>query len=263
MNEDICLSRIVLMSGVRPAGRTVDRRGLGRSKYGILYIWEGAVEFHFADGRLLRAQAGDLTVIPKGSRYLMRYAADGTTYVLMDLDMTLPNGEDCSFFDRVTVVANDLPERHIASIMAKLEMCSASENSSAVFRRKELAYRLFSTVFDGAQLDRTQSEYPQIRPGVVLLQQSYLENIPITQLAEVSGVSVSSFRRQFGLLYGVSPVQYRNHLRLQRARALLLEGSCTVTEAAYASGFENLGYFCRSYKKHMGETPQATRSGKA
>jgi transcriptional regulator GlxA family with amidase domain len=158
-------------------------------------------------------------------------------------------------------VANDLPERHIAAIMAKLEMCSASESSSAVFRRKELAYRLLSLVFaTGGLLNPDSSDHPRIQPGVVLLQQSYLENIPVTHLAEVCGMSVSSFRRQFGLLYGVSPVQYRNSLRLQRARALLLEGNCSVTEAAYASGFENLGYFCRYYKRITGESPGQTKS---
>lgn len=248
------------MSGVRPAGRTVDRLEQGRGNHGILYLWEGAVEFRLPNGSCLRAQAGDLTVIPKGSRYEMRYVADSTTFVLMNLQLKTPDGEDAAFFDDIRVAANDLPERHIASIMAKLEMCSASENSTAIFRRKELAYRLFSTVFGGDDPLAAQ-EHSHIRPGVVLLQQSYLENIPITQLARHCNMSVSSFRRQFGLAYGCSPVQYRNELRLQRARALLLEGNCTVTEAAYASGFENLGYFCRSYKKRMGETPQATRSG--
>lgn len=258
MTEDICLSSIVLMSGVRPPGRTVDRLEKGRAKHGILYLWEGEVEFCLRDGSILRPRTGDLTVIPKGSRYHMRYTAESTTFVLMNLELTLPNGEESSFFDRVRVVANDLPERAIAAIMAKLEMCSASENPAAVFRRKELAYRLFSVAFGG---EAVQTGYPHIQPGVLLLQQSYLENIPITRLAEESHMSVSSFRRQFGLAYGCSPVQYRNGLRLQRAKALLLEGSCTVTETAYASGFENLGYFCRSYKKYMGETPQATRSG--
>lgn len=248
------------MSGIRPAGRTVDRLEQGRANHGFLYMWEGAVEFRMPGGSCLRAQSGDLTVIPKNSRYEMRYVAESTTFVLMNLQLKTPDGEDAAFFDEICVVANDLPERHIASIMAKLEMCSASENSSAIFRRKELAYRLFSTVFGGADPSVTQ-DYSHIRPGVVLLQQSYLENIPITKLAQVCDMSVSSFRRLFGLAYGCSPVQYRNELRLQRARALLLEGSCNVTEAAYASGFENLGYFCRSYKKRMGETPQATRNG--
>ena len=87
MQKDICLSSIVLMSGIRPAGRTVDRMEKGRANHGILYLWDGAVEFQVPEGSKLRASAGDLTVIPKGSRYVMRYVADNTTFVLMNLQI--------------------------------------------------------------------------------------------------------------------------------------------------------------------------------
>ena len=33
------------------------------------------------------------------------------------------------------------------------------------------------------------------------------------------------------------------------------ENDCTTAEAAYACGFENVGYFCRAYKKEIGQTP--------
>ena len=78
--------------------------------------------------------------------------------------------------------------------------------------------------------------------------------------AKACNISESGFRQMFFKQYGISPLQYRNRLRINRARELLEYDNCTVAEAAYASGFENLGYFCRSYKKHMGETPQATRA---
>ena len=100
----------------------------------------------------------------------------------------------------------------------------------------------------------------QIFAGASMLQSTYLENIPITQFARASNMSISSFRDTFTKKYGISPIQYRNRLRIERAAAILKEGSCTVAEAAYASGFENIGYFCRYYKKITGETPSQTRS---
>ena len=38
-----------------------------------------------------------------------------------------------------------------------------------------------------------------------------------------------------------------------------LEGEFTVAEVAYASGFENIGYFCRYYRHITGETPGETK----
>ena len=77
--------------------------------------------------------------------------------------------------------------------------------------------------------------------------------------AEASGISISLFRALFSKQFGMSPVQYRNRLRIDRAAVILSEGSCTVSEAAYACGFENIGYFCRCYKKFMEETPMETK----
>lgn len=259
--EDVCLSRIVLMSGIRPARRSVDNTQKGRAKHGFLYIWEGEVEFTMVDGTVVRSGSGDLTVIPKGCCYSMRYVAESTTFVLMNYDLTVAGGEEVSLSRRVAVLANDGSDRRIAGIMAKLEMCSASENSAAVFRRKELAYRLLSVVFDDTAMQNlSQARRPGIVPGVLLLQQSYLENIPIERFAQACDMSESSFRRQFSAAYGQSPVQYRNRLRVRRARSLLADGNCTVSEAAYASGFENLGYFTRCYRKFTGENPRETRT---
>lgn len=102
-------------------------------------------------------------------------------------------------------------------------------------------------------------KHQQIFAGVLLLEQSYLENLPVSKFAEASGISISLFRTLFSKQFGMSPVQYRNRLRIDRAAVILSEGSCTVSEAAYACGFENIGYFCRCYNKFMGETPMETK----
>ncbi len=257
---DICLSRVVVMSGIRPAGRMVDQRPRGRSCHGFLYIWEGSASFVPDDGEELHITAGDLVIIPKNERYVMRYTEDGTTFVLVNFEMTSPSGEELAFSDRICVLAQDKEDRRIAGIMAKLEMSSAAENRSAVFRRKELVYRLLSMVYEeDVLMEMRQPKYANIVPGVLLMQQTYLENIPISEFAAACCISVSSFRGLFTEQYGLSPIQYRNRLRINRARAMLRDGNCTVAEAAYASGFDNIGYFCRYYKKITGETPRASQ----
>jgi AraC-like DNA-binding protein len=55
---------------------------------------------------------------------------------------------------------------------------------------------------------------------------------------------------------GHSPVDHRNELRLQDARIKLQSGEYTVSEAAESSGFSNLSFFIRLYKKKYGHTPK-------
>ncbi len=257
----ICVKDIAVMSGVRPTGRNIDYSHAGRPRHGFLYIWSGEARFFEKGKRTVSVKNGELLYIPKGAKYKMQYSAVNTTFVLVNLEMIGDGGEDLSLFDRITVVGRDDHGKRIAGVMAKFEMSSVSQSPAAVLRRKELVYRLLSMVYEeGFPLFTDQQRYPQIFKGALLLKQSYLENIPITALAEVCNVSVSSFRSLFHKQYGMSPVQYRNRLRINRAQELLSEGSCTVTEACFASGFENVGYFCRYYKRVTGESPGQTKN---
>jgi AraC-like DNA-binding protein len=54
---------------------------------------------------------------------------------------------------------------------------------------------------------------------------------------------------------GTGFIQFLNDYRLEIAAKLLLSGDGTVLDAAMQSGFENLSYFTRSFKKKYGVTP--------
>ncbi len=258
--QDICISSVAVMSGIRPKGRVVDQRPGGRSSHGFLYIWEGSACISPEGEEDMTVSASSLVYIPEGSRYVLRYAEDGTVFVLVNCHMFSPDGTAACLDEKIRILAHDGSDRLIGGIMTKLEMCSAAENPSAAYRRKELVYRLLSvSVGEIPPYEMNSPKYAGIARGVLLLQQTYLENIPISEFAAACRVSVSSFRSLFTELYGISPIRYRNRLRINRAQLLLRDSGCTVAEAAYASGFDNVGYFCRYYKKTTGETPLETK----
>ena len=257
--EDIYISDATVLSGIRPAGRSANNSA-GRKNNGLLYIWRGAALFSEYSGHGFVAQSGELIYIPKGCRYKMQYTAPDSTFVLINLEIFDKHGKDFLFSKEIMFLAKDSTSHRIAGIMAELERCGAVQSLPALFRRKELIYKLLGTVYElGSIPSIMPQKYQQIFAGVLLLEQSYLENLPVARFAEASGISISLFRSLFSKQYGMSPVQYRNRLRIDRATDILSEGSCTVSEAAYACGFENIGYFCRCYKKITGETPLETK----
>lgn len=258
--EDICISDIAIISGVRPAGRTVNNLTCGRKSNGMLYIYDGEAVFEDCNNKSLRVENGELLFIPKGFRYVMQYTAPNTRYVVVDLEMFDKQGNDVLLSRELAVLTKDQGTNQIARIIANLEFWGTSESLTALFRRKELVYKLLGEVYEKCSIPvLSNHRYPQIFAGVLMLEQSYLENLPVSKFAEVSNISISTFRQLFHKQYGMSPIQYRNRLRINRAVAVLSEGSCTVSEAAYACGFENIGYFCRYYKKVTGETPLETK----
>lgn len=258
--EDIYISNVKILSGIRPSGRMTDHRSAGRAHHGLLYIFSGEARFEESGKDTVSAKDGDLLYIPKLCKYKMEYSADSTTFVLADFDITSKSGEELSLSDEISVLLNDNRGRRVISVMSALETTSPAENPIAIIKQKELLYKLIGIIFEhNAAFAFDSGKFSPILKGALLLQQTYLENIPISEFAKASNISISSFRSLFTEKYGMSPVQYRNRMRIKRAAALLEEGSCTVSEAAYASGFDNVGYFCRYYKKITGDTPKGTK----
>ena len=249
---------IVVISGVRRAGRSVDYRAAGRRSHGLFYIWEGEARFTSQTGRALTARSRELVFLPYKEKYRMTYTAPATTFVLVNFGMWTRAGEPRALWDGICVSAVDDKRYGIANVMAALEACGGAKTPRTVLKKRELLYKLLGAVCDSAH-PNNEAEDPRIARGARLLEQTYLENLPVARFAEESRVSVSAFRSLFHKQYGISPIKYRNQLRLERARELLADGNHTVSEVAYACGFENVGYFCRYYRDAVGEAPGETK----
>lgn len=257
--QEICVRDIMVISGVRFAGKTVDMRKSGRLRHGLLLIQTGAVQFSPLDGHEVVAGAGDVVLIPKGLHYTMRYTAPETAFVLVNFALFTPTTPDINLTEQIILPAHADRDGQIEAAFLQLAQDSQEESASVAFARKACVFRLLALLFaQGLPLPSTVSrpKFANIIPGVTLLQQRYTEDIPIPQFAAACNISVSSFRALFTAQYGCSPVQYRIQLRIKRAKYLLGTGNCTVAEAADAVGFSNLGYFCRCYKRLTGETPR-------
>ncbi len=82
------------------------------------------------------------------------------------------------------------------------------------------------------------------------------EKIGIDMLCRKACMSKSSFFRLFKETFGLSPVEYIIHERIQMAKNLLADRTVNITSACYQSGFNNLNYFVRLFKRVEGITPK-------
>ncbi|MFN3198504.1 MAG: helix-turn-helix domain-containing protein [Bradymonadia bacterium] len=78
----------------------------------------------------------------------------------------------------------------------------------------------------------------------------------VAELATLSGRSVSSFKRDFVRLYGVSPGRWLLQRRLEHAATLLSSHACNVTEACWQAGFSDVSSFIRAFKRQYARTPK-------
>ena len=98
----------------------------------------------------------------------------------------------------------------------------------------------------------------RIRPALRLLENG--EDRTSEQLAETVGLSVSHFRTLFKQTTGYTVTQYKNYLRVSRARDILLMRNCSVSEVAELVGIPDLFYFSRLFKQFFGVPPTQIRN---
>jgi two-component system response regulator YesN len=87
------------------------------------------------------------------------------------------------------------------------------------------------------------------------IQQSYMKEITLSQIAEFADLSVSRFCVIFKKNTGDSFVNYLNQYRIDKAKQLLLETDLKIYEIADMVGFSTLPYFNRLFKTVTGLSP--------
>jgi AraC-like DNA-binding protein len=82
---------------------------------------------------------------------------------------------------------------------------------------------------------------------------------PVSRLAEVSGVSEAHFARAFKRAFGIPPHRYLLTRRIEQATTLLRDTTLDITEIAFATGWESLGTFGRTFRDITGMSPSDAR----
>ncbi len=92
-----------------------------------------------------------------------------------------------------------------------------------------------------------------------LMEDSYQTSLTLEQLSKAAGMSPKYFCRFFQEMTHKSPFEYLNNYRIERACCQLLSSEDTITEIAYACGFNDLSYFIKLFKRFKGITPAKYR----
>lgn len=104
------------------------------------------------------------------------------------------------------------------------------------------------------------SEFRRVSRACDIIHDRSDEPLSLTGLADELQVTPRCLQLSFESVHGMSPRDYLQRVRLDRARALLLaQGeAASVTRAAMESGFLHLGRFSQAYRRAFGELPNET-----
>jgi AraC family transcriptional regulator len=87
------------------------------------------------------------------------------------------------------------------------------------------------------------------------------EALRLSELAAISGLSISHFGRAFKGSSGLPPHRWHLNLRVEQARAMLADASASLADVASATGFADQSHFTRTFSKIVGTSSGALRRG--
>ena len=100
----------------------------------------------------------------------------------------------------------------------------------------------------------SSSEMERLNAAIALIERQYNVNWTIARLSREVGLNERRLKEGFRLAIGRTVHSYLRSTRLDAAAALLREGA-SVTDAAYAVGFDNLSHFSKIFREDKGVLP--------
>ncbi len=120
-------------------------------------------------------------------------------------------------------------------------------------------YELFASYPPNFAAPKTFHSLDTLKAAIKYVEIHYQEQIRIREIAAFCDYSESHFMKYFKNATGMSFIEYLNSYRLSMASRMLLASDAPVTDIAQESGFQNLSYFNRMFKKKFGITPSIYR----
>ena len=123
---------------------------------------------------------------------------------------------------------------------------------------REIHYRLLLSPIGGMlrNLLSVDSHASRVAKSIQQIRARFREPLVVGDLAQVAGMSPSSFHEHFKSVTGTTPLRYQKDLRMIEARSLLERGVPSVSVAGFEVGYESLTQFSRDYSRKFGCSPK-------
>ena len=231
----------------------------------LFFIFGEMEVFFYSDTETVTAKKGDVVFIPEGICYyvtILRSAGTRVGTYTVNFDLLDESRHKLLLSDRIKVILSrqdNLFEKRLkvlSDTVHRLDDIGNRECHNKIRAKGEFLLLLDEITDTLAMSD--DSYYP-IRHGIDAFCDEWNKNERIEKYASICGISETYFYRCFKKWSGISPVEYRNNLRLSNAESLLKCTNMQIQEISAAVGFTDPFYFCRLFSDKYGISPRRYR----
>jgi AraC-like DNA-binding protein len=158
-----------------------------------------------------------------------------------------------------TIVVSDLTDDLLDPVVRLLRLLDRPEDIPVLRPavEREIYWRLINGD-QGAmiqQIGLEDSRVAKISKAIRWIRSNHSDILRVETLAQMVGMSLTSFHRHFRAVTSLSPLQYQKRIRLQQARARLAANPKDIAAVGFAVGYHSPSQFSREYRRLFGATP--------
>lgn len=226
------------------------RREQGRLDYQIIYIDKGYGEFVINNIRT-KIQSGNVALLRPDEKHRYTFKADsspdyywihftgkGVEQLLKALNLSGNIFKTGDFF-------------RFKKIMDKMSKESAINDFTT---KTSLAAHIISLLSVTAQNFHTPDN--SMHKVIMKMETDFTNKLTNEDYAKICAISEYHFIRKFKNTTGLTPLQYKTKLIVNRAIDLMTTTELNISEIAHILGFDDNPYFSHVFKKQMGISPK-------
>lgn len=157
------------------------------------------------------------------------------------------------------IAVSDAPDRLLDAVVRLLRLLDEPRDRTvlAPMVKREILWRLITGEQGGIvrQLGLADSSLSHVARAVRWIREHYAQPFRVEDVAQLSGMSVSAFYRNFQAVTAMSPIRFQKQIRLQEARLLLAVHPHDVTGVGHRVGYDSPSQFSREYRRQFGAPP--------
>ena len=227
----------------------------------IYYMKEGTCSY-FIDNKVYEIVPGDIVLIPDGVIHKTNYGDKPHTRLLINCSANyIPTSVTSHIPKLIYLYRNESALPEIDEIFKKIE---AEYNSPDEFTNESVKCLIYSLFFVMARNSNSfknkSSSSMLVEECVKYIKKNFMHSLTLSEAAKLYSVSPEHLSRIFKKETGFGFNEFITLVRLQRAEAMLKnENGKTISEIAYACGFNDSNYFSDKFKKAYGVVPSEVK----
>ena len=210
-------------------------------------------------GEVIELLPGDMIFVPITTRYISEWVGDPTvSYISLHFIFDLPGIFNRHKSFKLQKYTSPEPEKLLADFEFILEKYASGEKDmlSALSR----FFGILGTILPSLATECRKPIDMRITKAIEYIEENYSDTVTVDAIAASVNMSPSRFYPCFKDAVGVTPIDYLNHYRVNRAiMQLVNDDSMSIENISALVGFESSTYFRRVFKRITGKSPRDYR----